>query len=54
VLTSLIVFTLLYGGLAVIEAWLLVRTIRSGPAPAPPPEAVSPPEDADRPIAVAY
>ena len=54
VLTSLIVFTLLYGGLAVIEAWLLVRTIRSGPAPAPPPEAVSPREDADRPFAVAY
>ncbi|MEJ2863146.1 cytochrome ubiquinol oxidase subunit I [Actinomycetospora flava] len=58
VLTSLIVFTLLYGVLAVIEGWLLVRTVRAGPAPAPPPEAVGPrgsdPEDADRPFAVAY
>ena len=56
VLTSLIVFTLLYGGLAVIEGWLLVRTVKAGPAPAPPPEAVSPREtdDADRPFAVAY
>jgi cytochrome bd ubiquinol oxidase subunit I len=56
VLTSLIVFTLLYGGLAVVEGWLLVRTIKAGPAPAPPPEAVSPraDDDADRPFAVAY
>ncbi|GAA4907781.1 cytochrome d ubiquinol oxidase subunit I [Actinomycetospora succinea] len=55
VLTSLIVFTLLYGGLAVIEGWLLVRTVKAGPAPAPPPEAVGPrDEDADRPFAVAY
>ena len=56
VLTSLIVFTLLYGVLAVIEGWLLVRAVKAGPAPAPPPEAVSPRDgdDADRPFAVAY
>ena len=59
VLTSLIVFTLLYGVLAVIEGWLLVRTVKAGQAPAPPPEAVGPrdssdPDDADRPFAVAY
>ncbi|MEJ2866128.1 cytochrome ubiquinol oxidase subunit I [Actinomycetospora sp. OC33-EN08] len=55
VLTSLVVFTLLYGGLAVVEGWLLVRAITAGPAPAPPPEAVSPRDDADdRPFAVAY
>lgn len=59
VLTSLIVFTVLYGGLAVVEGYLLVRTVKAGPAPAPPPEAVSPrdgadPENADRPFAVAY
>ncbi|MDD7938026.1 cytochrome ubiquinol oxidase subunit I [Actinomycetospora lutea] len=55
VLTSVIVFTLLYGVLAVVEGWLVVRTVKAGPAPAPPPEAVSPREDdADRPFAVAY
>ena len=56
VLTSLIVLTLLYGGLAVIEGWLLVRAVKAGPAPAPPDEATSPRGDdnADRPFAVAY
>jgi cytochrome d ubiquinol oxidase subunit I len=55
VLTSLIVFTLLYGVLAVVEGYLLIRTVKAGPAPAPAPEAVSPrSDDAERPFAVAY
>jgi len=37
VLTSLIVFTLLYGALAVIEAGLMVKTIRAGLPPEGPP-----------------
>jgi cytochrome d ubiquinol oxidase subunit I len=57
VLTSLIVFTLLYGGLAVIEGVLMVRYVKAGP---PPPAAETgsddPGNDADepRPLAVAY
>jgi cytochrome d ubiquinol oxidase subunit I len=40
VLASLIVFTLLYGVLAVIEAGLMLKTIRAGlPAAGPPPAA---------------
>jgi cytochrome bd ubiquinol oxidase subunit I len=35
VLTSLIVFTLLYGGLAVINLKLMLRYIRNGPDPLP-------------------
>jgi len=34
VLTSMVVFTLLYAGLAVIAGWLMIRHIRSGPPPA--------------------
>ncbi|MEJ8279059.1 cytochrome ubiquinol oxidase subunit I [Pseudonocardia spirodelae] len=34
VLTSLVVFTLLYGALAVVEVVLLVRAVRGGPPPA--------------------
>jgi cytochrome d ubiquinol oxidase subunit I len=37
VLFSLIVLTLLYAGLAVIEVWLFVRVARRGPDPAPRP-----------------
>jgi cytochrome d ubiquinol oxidase subunit I len=53
VLTSLIVFTLLYGALAVIEGVLLVRYVQAGP---PPPAADLPDTDIDapRPLAVAY
>ncbi|NMO88226.1 cytochrome ubiquinol oxidase subunit I [Actinomycetospora sp. TBRC 11914] len=52
VATSLIVFTVLYGVLAVVEVGLLVRYARRGPDPVPPPA----PEGADepRPLAVAY
>lgn len=43
-LFSVIVFTLLYGGLAVIEVGLMVRTIRRGPDGAMPAEPESRPE----------
>ena len=36
-LVSLISFTLLYAGLAVIEVWLFLRVARGGPEPAPEP-----------------
>ncbi|HZG89412.1 MAG TPA: cytochrome ubiquinol oxidase subunit I [Pseudonocardia sp.] len=52
VLTSLIVFTLLYGALAVVEGVLMVRYVKAGP----PPPAADAPIDSDepRPLAVAY
>ena len=49
VLTSLIVFTLLYGVLAVIEVSLMVRYARKGPDPPPPPDATAPSADDPRP-----
>ncbi|MGD9526067.1 cytochrome ubiquinol oxidase subunit I [Pseudonocardia sp.] len=51
VLTSLIVLTLLYGALAVVEAVLMVRYAKAGP-----PEIAPPDEDTDEPapLAVAY
>jgi cytochrome bd ubiquinol oxidase subunit I len=53
VLTSLIVFTLLYGVLAVIDGILMVRYAKAGP---PPPASTDPAPDSDepRPLAVAY
>ncbi|HSK60415.1 MAG TPA: cytochrome ubiquinol oxidase subunit I [Actinomycetospora sp.] len=54
VATSLIVFTLLYGVLAVVEVTLLVRYARKGPDPLPPPDEDEPAEPASRPLAVAY
>jgi cytochrome d ubiquinol oxidase subunit I len=47
--TSLIVLTLLYGVLAIIEVGLFVRYARAG-APEIPPES----DEADRPLAFAY
>ena len=38
---SLIAFTLLYAGLAVVEVWLFLRVARRGPEPAPEPVGVS-------------
>jgi cytochrome d ubiquinol oxidase subunit I len=37
VLFSLVVLTLLYAGLAVVEVWLFSRVARGGPEPAPKP-----------------
>jgi cytochrome d ubiquinol oxidase subunit I len=51
VLTSFTVFTLLYGGLAVVELWLMTRYAKAGP-PTLPAEDES--EDTDRPLAFAY
>jgi cytochrome bd ubiquinol oxidase subunit I len=51
VLTSLIVFTLLYGVLAVIDGVLMVRYAKAGP---PPPAPDAPASDEPRPLAVAY
>jgi cytochrome bd ubiquinol oxidase subunit I len=51
VLTSLIVFTVLYGVLAVIDGVLMVRYAKAGP---PPPAAAQPATDGPRPLAVAY
>ncbi|OLT12834.1 cytochrome BD ubiquinol oxidase subunit I [Pseudonocardia sp. CNS-139] len=52
VLTSLIVFTLLYGVLAVICGALMVRYAKAGP---PPPSSDETPDDGEpKPLAVAY
>jgi len=53
VLTSLIVFTLLYGVLAVVDGVLMVRYAKAGP---PPPTPLTPVADDDtpRPMTVAY
>ena len=53
-LTSMVVFTLLYGALAVVEVGLMLRAIRQGP-----PEEVLDPfvarePGADRPLTIAY
>jgi cytochrome d ubiquinol oxidase subunit I len=52
VLTSLIVLTVLYGVLAVVDGYLMVRYAKAGP----PPVAAPTPADTDepRPLAVAY
>ena len=41
VVTSLVVFTLLYGGLGAVAGWLMIRAIKAGPPPEEPdsPEA---------------
>jgi cytochrome d ubiquinol oxidase subunit I len=36
VLTSMVVFTLLYGGLGAVAVWLMIRAIKSGPPPEQP------------------
>ncbi|BBG03664.1 MULTISPECIES: cytochrome ubiquinol oxidase subunit I [Pseudonocardia] len=47
VLTSLIVFTLLYGVLAVVEVVLLIRAVRAGPPPGEPVAGAEPAPVAD-------
>jgi cytochrome d ubiquinol oxidase subunit I len=50
---TLVTFTLLYGGLAVVEVGLLLRRIRAGLPPAPtPPDAAG--DDVARPMAFVY
>ncbi|MDT7709560.1 MAG: cytochrome bd ubiquinol oxidase subunit [Pseudonocardiales bacterium] len=51
VLTSLIVFTLLYGVLAAVDGVLMTRYAKAGP---PPPTPTEPVTDEPRPLAVAY
>ncbi|MGE3287116.1 MAG: cytochrome ubiquinol oxidase subunit I [Pseudonocardia sp.] len=51
VITSLVVLTLLYGALAVVEAVLMVRYAKAGPPEIEPPDEGS---DEARPLAVAY
>jgi cytochrome bd ubiquinol oxidase subunit I len=53
VLTSLIVFTLLYGALAVVDGVLMVRYAKAGPPPVPT-ESEPADQDGPRPLAVAY
>jgi cytochrome d ubiquinol oxidase subunit I len=52
VVTSLTVFTLLYGALAVVEVGLLLRSIRAGLPDVTPPEPV--PATDEQPLAFAY
>jgi cytochrome d ubiquinol oxidase subunit I len=54
VLTSLIVFALLYGVLAVVEVRLLVRYARAGLPDAHPPAEPHDATTTDRPLAFAY
>ncbi len=51
VLASVIILTLLYGGLAVVEVGLLVRYARAGLAEEPPP---GPPSGEDKPLELVY
>jgi cytochrome d ubiquinol oxidase subunit I len=57
VLTSLLVFTLLYGALAVVEVSLIVRYAKAGPPVIEPPEAadgLDGTEPTERPLTFAY
>lgn len=53
VATSLVVLTLLYGVLAVVEVGLLVRYVKAGP-PDPAPPGAPEPDEGERPLAFAY
>ncbi len=54
VLITMVSFTLLYGGLAIVEVGLLARRIRAGLPEIEAPAAHGGADDADRPIAFAY
>jgi len=54
VLITMVSFTLLYGGLAIVEVGLLARRIRAGLPEIEAPDAHGGADDADRPIAFAY
>jgi cytochrome bd ubiquinol oxidase subunit I len=53
VLTSLLVFTALYGGLAVVEVSLIVRYVKAGPPEITPADGEEP-EPSERPLTFAY
>jgi cytochrome d ubiquinol oxidase subunit I len=54
VLITMVSFTLLYGGLAIVEVGLLARRIRAGLPEIEAPDAHGGADDAERPIAFAY
>jgi cytochrome d ubiquinol oxidase subunit I len=54
VLTSLILFTLVYGALAVVEVRLMLTYIRRGADPVEPPTPSDDAGEGDRPLAFAY
>ena len=54
VLVTMVSFTLLYGGLAIVEVGLLARRIRAGLPEIEAPDAHGGADDAERPIAFAY
>ena len=54
VLITLVSFTLLYGGLAIVEVGLLARRIRAGLPAIEPLDGGGGPGDAERPVAFAY
>jgi cytochrome d ubiquinol oxidase subunit I len=54
VATSLAVFTVLYGGLAVVELFLTFRYARQGAPPLPEPSDVDGADETDRPLTFAY
>ena len=54
VITSLVVFALLYGALAVVELRLLLRSIKQGPPEILPEDPYERSDDQDKPLTFAY
>jgi cytochrome d ubiquinol oxidase subunit I len=54
VTTSLVVLTLVYGALALVEVKLMLTYIRRGADPVEPPTPPEPGSQADKPLAFAY
>jgi len=54
VLTSLLVFTVLYGVLAAVELYLVIRYAKAGPPPITPADDSGADEPAERPLTFAY
>lgn len=53
-MVSVVTLTALYGVLAVVEVGLILRTVRSGPAPYVEPSPPDEDDESDRPLAFAY
>ena len=53
-LTSMVVFTLLYGALAVVEVKLFLHYVRKGAEPFEEPQSTPPTRDEDAPLVFAY